>query len=116
MLTVSRPVANQEVSNVKKGIQFLSPKHITNPSGHVAKISKMTTDTPDTFGNPYTLYVSFGGVKYSKGLKPTSDHLADLVSFLGADEKKWANQEILIGKKTDEEGAERLTFGPKPKK
>jgi hypothetical protein len=100
----------QGQSTAKRGVQFLKPQHIKNPNGEKAKILKVATDKPDSFGNPYTVYFTFGGQKYSKGFKPTSDNLRDIVGLLGADETKWSGKPITIGKLVDDEGGERLIF------
>ena len=97
-------------SQAKRGVQFLKPMHIKNPSGEKAKVIKVTSDKPDNFGNPYTVFFTFGGQRYSKGFKPTSDNLASLVNILGADETKWSGKPVTIGKLVDDEGGERLVF------
>ena len=93
-----------------RGVQFLKPMHIKTTDGEKAKVIKVTSDKKDSFGNPYTVYFTFGGQKYSKGFKPTSDNLASLVSLLGPDETKWAGKFVTIGKQVDDEGGERLIF------
>lgn len=100
----------------QKGVQFLSPRHITEKGGHLAKITKVTTDKPDNFGNPYVVYFQMDGdsTKYSKGFRPTSSLLADLVDLFGEDEKKWIGKRLVIGKIADEEDAERLSFSSVP--
>lgn len=93
-----------------RGVQFLKPTHVKDPKGMTAKIYKVTTDKPDNFGNPYTVFFNANGAKYSKGFKPTSDNLASLVGLLGADETKWVGKSVTIGKLVDDEGGERLVF------
>lgn len=94
-----------------RGVQFLSPKHILNRNdGEVFEILKVTTDKPDNFNNPYVVFFSKGGEKFSKGFKPTSEGLAQLASFLGADEKKWSGVEVNINVLVDEDDGERLTY------
>lgn len=112
MITVTRNNPTQGAST-PKGIQFLSPRHITNPEGHTATITKVTTDKPDNFGNPYVVYFVMDGQKYSKGYKPTSDALSTLVDLFGADEKKWIKRTVVIGKMVDDDGGERLTYKAK---
>lgn len=114
MLKITRTNKAAENGKIPKGVQFLSPRHITNAKGHLAKITKMTTDKPDNYGNPYVVYFVMDGDKYSKGLKGDSLLLIDLVDILGTeDEKKMIGKEILIGKTVDDEGGERLTFAAK---
>lgn len=109
MITVTRNNPTQGAST-PKGVQFLSPRHISNPEGHVATITKVTTDKPDNFGNPYVVYFVMDGQKYSKGYKSSSDALATLVDLFGADEKKWVKKTVVIGKLVDDDGGERLTY------
>lgn len=101
-----------------KGVQFLNLGHVTNPNGHVAKILKVTSPDnggkPDNYGNPYVVFFEYGGQKYSKGFKPSSDNLASLASLFGNDESTWKNKLVLIGKQVDEDGG-RLTFSAVPK-
>lgn len=100
----------------QKGTQFLSPRHVTSKGGHIAKITKVTTDKPDNFGNPYVVYFVMDGdaTKYSKGFKDTSSLLGNLVDLFGEDESKWPGKSLVIGKQVDEDGAERLTFSQVP--
>lgn len=118
MITIQRnnPTVN---TSATKGVQFLSPRHVTI-EGVVMKITRVTSDKVDNFGNPYVVYFAEGGNKYSKGYKPTSDALAALVDLFGADESKWSGQSVRIGKKVDDDGGERLTYvatsNPKPGK
>ena len=86
-------------SDVKKGVQFLSPKHVTTPDGFKAKIVEVTTDQPDTFGNPVVVYFSLA-----------SDGLRQLVNVLGLDETKWVGKIVTIAKRTQKRGGEQLTF------
>lgn len=113
MITVQRGNAASATST-PKGVQFLSPRHITKAEGHIAKVTKVTTPDnggkPDNFGNPYVVYFLMEGTRYSKGFKPTSDALAQLVDLLGADEKKWSNASIRITKTVDDDGGERLAY------
>jgi hypothetical protein len=110
MITLQRNNIPQSGQAQTRGVQFLKPLHVTNPKGMTAKIYKVTSDKPDNFGNPYTVYFNVGGAKYSKGFKPTSDNLASLVELLGPDEKKWVGKPVTIGKLVDDEGGERLVF------
>lgn len=109
MITVAR---NNPTNNkvTPKGVQFLSPRHIRSEKGHGAKITKVTTEKPDNFGNPYVVHFQIGNDKYSKGYKETSDALANLVDLFGDDEKKWIGKTVLIGKSVDDDGGERLTY------
>jgi hypothetical protein len=109
MLTVVRSNA-PEGKAVSKGVQFLSPRHITSPEGLVFAISKVTTDKPDNYGNPYVVYFMRNGEKYAKGFKPTADALATLVDLFGIDEKKWTGKKVLVGVHTDEDSGVRLTW------
>jgi hypothetical protein len=111
MINVRRQ--EQQKSGSPRGVQFLSPRHITAPGGHVAKIVKVTTDKPDNFGNPIIVYFTFDGEsqKYSKGFRETSTLLCDLVDFFGNDEKKWPGKTVVISKELDDEQSERLRFG-----
>lgn len=93
-----------------RGVQFLSPRHLTNEVGHKAQIYRATTNKPDNFGNPYVVYFEMDGTKYSKGFKATSDGLAQLCDVLGTDEKKWVGKSVIIGKKVDDDNGERLTY------
>ena len=92
-----------------KGIQFLNLSHVT-AKGVVFTIEKVTTDKPDSYGNPYVVYFSADGQKYSKGYKPTSDALADLVELFGEEEKKWVGKKVLIGKTSDPDDGDRLSY------
>lgn len=105
---------NAAQSSASKGVQFLSPRHVPTGGSLACKITKVTTDKPDNFSNPYVVYFSDGGNKYSKGFKPTSDALATLVNLFGQDEAKWIGKAVLIGKTTDDDGGERLTYGSAP--
>lgn len=102
-------------SSVAKGVQFLSPNHVTSKAGHVATVTKMTVDAPDNFGNPYVLHIVMDGQKYTKGFKPTSVNLADIVDVLGDDEKKYAGKKILVSKTSNEDEGDRLVFSAAPK-
>jgi hypothetical protein len=109
MINLQRNQAPTE-TNVKRGVQFLKPQHVTNPTAPLkAKIYKVTTDKPDGFGNPVIVYFQVGTQKYSKSFKLTSDNLAALVELHGADETKWIGKPVSIGKSVSEDG-ERLTF------
>jgi hypothetical protein len=108
MITVQRGNPAQGKST-PKGIQFLNLGHI-GATATVAKITEVTTDEPDNYGNPVVVYFEFGGTDYSKGFKPTSDGLIALVDLLGADETKWVGKSVKIGKKADKRGGERLTY------
>jgi hypothetical protein len=109
MITLQRSNAPQGQS-VPKGVQFLSPKHVTRPDGFDVEIIKVTIDKPDNFGNPYVVYFSNGAEKFSKGFKSTSDLLASLVDMLGADETKWIGKKINVNKHSDDDGGVRLVF------
>ena len=102
-----------EQASTPRGVQFLSPKHTTS-AGKLAKITKVSTPDnggkPDNFGNPYIVWLTMDGQKYSKGFKPTSDNLAMLVDILGDDEAKWVGQQVVVGKSSDDESGERLVF------
>lgn len=93
-----------------KGIQFLSPRHVTSDKGFTAEIYKVTTDKPDNFGNPVVVYFKAGTQKYSKGFKLSSDLLATLCGIHGNDESKWKGKKVQVTKSTDDEGGERLQF------
>lgn len=99
-----------------KGVQFLSPKHVTSPDGFVARVYKVSTPDnggkPDNYGNPYVVYFENGAEKFSKGMKPTSEHLFQLVDMLGTDERDWLGKAVTINKVVDDEGAPRLVFLP----
>jgi hypothetical protein len=111
MITVNRNnQGSGDGANIPKGVQFLSPRHVTSPEGLKAIIFKVTTDKVDNFGNPYVVYFKSGNDKYSKGFKATSDNLISLVDMFGDDEKKWIGQSVVIGKKIDDDGGERLCF------
>lgn len=110
LITLQRNNIPQGDKAQTRGVQFLKPLHVTNPKGMSAKIYKVTTDKPDNFGNPVTVYFNIGGAKYSKGFKFTSDNLASLVDLLGAEESKWIGKSITIGKLVDDDGGERLVF------
>jgi hypothetical protein len=110
MITLQRNNLPQGTAQAARGVQFLKPLHVTNPEGMKAKVYKVTTNKPDNFGNPVTVYFNVGGAKYSKGFKLTSDNLASIVELLGADETKWIGKGITIGKLVDDEGGERLVF------
>jgi hypothetical protein len=110
MITLQRNNIPQGQQAAGRGVQFLKPVHVTNPKGMAAKVIKVTSDKPDNFGNPYTVFFSMNSAKYSKGFKPTSDNLAALVEILGADETRWAGKSVTIGKLVDDEGGERLVF------
>lgn len=109
MITLQRNNPTQGATT-PRGVQFLSPRHITNAEGHQAKIAKVTIDKPDNFGNPYVVYFVMDGQKYSKGFKPTSDALAQIVDLFGTDEKKWPGKSLRIGKMCDDDGGERLVY------
>jgi len=102
------PTGNEQTP---RGVTFLKPQHATK-EGTVATITKVTNGKPDNFGNPVVVSYSMNGQKYSKGYKLTSDNLASHVDALGNDESKWAKKSIKIFRVTDDEGAERLAFGP----
>ena len=106
------PQQQPDGKSTPRGVQFLSPRHITNLNGHQAKVLKITSDKPDNFGNPYVVFFLMDGVKYSKGFKPTSDALAQLVDLLGTDEKKWAGKALVISKSVDDDNGERLVYLP----
>ncbi len=110
MITVTKNTS--ATTEVGKGVQFLSPRHIFSSDGEKATITKFLNHEkePDKFGNIYTVFFSFNNGKYSKGYKPTSDALAVLVGLFGADEKKWAGKSVIIGKHVDDDGGERLTY------
>ena len=93
-----------------RGVQFLSPRHVTDAKGMKATIYKVTTDKPDNYGNPFVVFFKVGNDKYSKGFKATSDGLIALVDMLGEDEKKWSGKSLTINKYVDDDGGERLTF------
>jgi len=108
MIKVDR--SNQaQGQKTQRGVQFLSPKHILNDRQE-ATITKVTTDKPDNFGNPYVVYYKFGGQKYSKGYSETSDALMTLVDLFGEDEKKWIDKKVILGKVSSEETGTRLTY------
>jgi hypothetical protein len=109
MITLQRNNVPQGQSQAARGVQFLKPVHVTK-EGVKATILRVVTDKPDNFGNPVTVQFSFGGAKYSKGFKLTSDNLASLVDILGADETKWTKKTVTIAKLVDDDGAERLVF------
>jgi hypothetical protein len=98
----------------KRGVQFLKPAHIKSDKGQLARITKVTTDKPDNFGNPVVVYFLMDVQRYSKGFKLTSDNLASICDILGTDETKWVNRLILIGKFSDDDGNERLIFTKAP--
>ena len=100
------PTGNE---STPRSISFLSPRHVTF-DGVLAKVIKVTTDKPDNFGNPVVVFYEFGGQKYQKGYKMTSDNLASQVDILGTDESKWIGKSLLISKVEGEEGDERLHF------
>jgi hypothetical protein len=112
MIKVDRSNTAQAAAS-QPGVQFLSPKHTTE-AGKLATITKVTTDKPDNYQNPYVVYFTMDGQKYSKGFKPTADALAILVELFGEDEKKWIGQAVIIGKKVDDDEGVRLTYS-KPK-
>lgn len=117
MIKVNRANANQgNAHQGQRGVQFLSPRHVTAKGGHPAKILRVTTTQPDNFGNPYVVYFVMDGdnTKYSKGFRETSTLLISLVDMFGDDEKKWPGQKLLINKIVDEEGSERLNFSELP--
>jgi hypothetical protein len=109
MITVQRNNAASG-SSTPRGVQFLSPRHV--PVGGTLKgtIIRVTTDKPDNFSNPYVVYFLINGTKYSKGFKPTSDALAQLVELFGSDEKKWKDKPVTIGVQADEDEGQRLTY------
>lgn len=115
MITVNRNNQPQATNSTPKGVQFLSPRHVTTAEGFVATIYKVTIDQPDNFGNPYIVYFKSGADKFSKGFKPTSENLISLVDLFGDDEKKWVGVDVLINKKVDD-NSERLIFLPAPKR
>lgn len=111
MITVqSNNVAT--ASPAQSGVQFLSPKHIPENGILALKVTRVTTDKPDNFGNPYVVYFSGQGGKYSKGYKPTSEATAVFAGVWGNDETKWIGQSVNVGKSTDEDGGVRLTYVP----
>lgn len=115
MITIQRSNLPQGTTQTPKGVQFLKPMHATK-EGVKATINRVTAAgvdgaKADNFGNPYVVFLSINGQKYSKGFKPTSDNLASLVDVLGADETKWAKKTVTVYRVTDDEGAERLAFG-----
>jgi hypothetical protein len=110
MITIQRNNVPQGGTQTPRGVQFLKPMHATK-EGVKATITKCTSDKPDNFGNPYVVYLTIAGQKYSKGFKPTSDNLATLVDLLGADETKWSKKTVTVFRMTDDEGSERLAFG-----
>lgn len=110
MLQVAKKAVNAQ-GEAQRGVQFLSPKHITNrETGLVFTVTKVTTNKPDNFANPYVVFFAMNGQKYSKGFKPTSEGLAQLCGFLGADESKWTTKKVNINVITDEDDGERLTY------
>ncbi len=112
MLTVQRSNAPTGQST-PRGVQFLSPRHIDESkrkNGDLFEIVKVTTDKADNFGNPYVVYYTRAGVKYSKGYAPTSDALAQLAEIFGLDEAKWKGKKVLIGVSVDADSGERLTY------
>lgn len=109
MLTVQTSNAPKG-SATQKGVQFLKPEHVRAKS-LVFTVAKVTTDKPDNFGNPYVVYFTCNGQRYSKGYSPTSTGLAELVSVMGTpDETKWAKKTVLIGASSSEDTGERLTY------
>jgi hypothetical protein len=113
MINLQRNQTPTETS-AHRGVQFLKPSHVPVVSGKIgtlkAKIYKVTTDKPDGFGNPVTVYYNVDGQKYSKGYKFTSDNLADHCDLLTPDETKWIGKSITISKKIGDDGEERLIF------
>lgn len=110
MINLTARQVPQDSAQTPRGITFLKPMHATK-EGVKATIYKVTTDKADNYGNPVVVYYTFGGQKYSKGYKFSSDNLAKHVEILGADETKWAKKSLTIFKVTDEELSERLAFG-----
>jgi len=110
MINVTRSTG--AITEVNKGVQFLSPNHIFSTNGETATITKFVNHEkkPDKFGNVYTVSFEFNGGKYIKGYKPTSDALATLVELFGNDEKKWVGKTVIIGKQVDDDGAARLAY------
>lgn len=97
-------------TNIPKGLQFLGLKHVED-GDIVLKITEVTTDEPDNFGNPLVVYFEDrNGSAYSKGWIPTSDTLAHLCEMFTKDETKWAGRFVTVGKATDRKGGMRLTF------
>lgn len=111
MITTTRSNPTQG-NSTPRGVQFLSPKHVTTPEGLVLQITEVTTDEPDNFGNPYVVYFQNGRDKYSKGFSPTHSLLHALVDMFGEDEKKWTGSQLRVTKQVTRGGAERLVFGP----
>ena len=109
MIRVDRSNTSTGKTTQQRGVQFLKTDHVTE-AGKLAKITKVTTDKPDNFGNPYVVYFEIDGQRYSKGYSPTSDALATLVELLGEDEKKWIGKTIVIGKSNDPDQGTRLTY------
>jgi hypothetical protein len=116
-IKVDRSNVRTEATSTERGVQFLSPNH-TNSAGKLAKITKVNTPDnkgkSDNYGNPYVVYFTMDGQKYSKGFKPTSDNLAVLVELFGEDESKWIGQPVIIARTDDEDSGPRLAFS-KPK-
>lgn len=110
MIKVTRPAKTSDSGGGQKSVQFLSPRHV-DAKGTVMSITKVTTDKPDNFGNPYVVFFKAGnGEKYSKGFKDTSSHLADIVDILGDDEKKWIGKSLLVSAVVDDDDMARLHF------
>ena len=109
MIKVQRNNPTSDGASAPRGVQFLSPRHV-DKTGSVAKITKVTTDKPDNFGNPYVVYFLMNREKYSKGFKATSANLIALVDLLGDDEGKWKGKDVRISKVQGDEGDERLAF------
>jgi hypothetical protein len=114
MITIQRNNVPQGGAQTPKGVQFLKPMHATK-QGVTATIYKVTSPDNggklDNFQNPYVVYFTIGGQKYSKGFKSTSDNLASLVDLLGADESKWTKKTIKVYRDIDDDQSERLRFG-----
>ena len=112
MITVQRNNRTSDAgASTPRGVQFLSPRHVTDAKGLKATVYKVTTDKPDNYSNPIVVYFKVGNDKYSKGFKVSSDGLIALVDLYGEDEKKWLGKPVTIGKYVDDDGGERLTFG-----
>jgi hypothetical protein len=117
MIEVQRP-AKKVNNNTSKGIQFLSPRHVTEAGGALKlKISEVTVvgqtkdAEPDNFGNPVVVYFADAkGVQYSKGFSLTSDNLADLCDLLGKDEQKWAGKYSTVSVTKTRRGQDQLHF------
>jgi hypothetical protein len=105
------PQANRGASVNAKGVQFLSPKHVPENGKLVLECTEVTTNEPDTYGNPIVIYFKdASGTQYSKGFKTSSDNLRDICNIWTRDEKTWKGKKTTVTVIEGRRGGTQMKF------